>query len=47
MFIPLIAVLYEFPKDPRAVIFTLKASSNGFLGTQAFKVYMKAREGDV
>lgn len=40
-------VLDQFLKDLHADIFTLKASSNGFLGTQAFRVYMKAREGNV
>lgn len=44
---PTMPVLHQFLKDPHADIFTLKASSNGFLGTLAFRVYMKAREGDV
>lgn len=40
-------MLHQFLKGPHADIFTLKASSNGLLGTQVFRVYMKAREGDV
>lgn len=36
---------HQFPKDPQADIFTLKSSNNGFLGTQVFRVYMKARGG--